>query len=195
MEVWKDVVGYEGLYQVSNLGNVKSFDMEYEIIRNGTRIRMTRKGRVLKPLIRKHGYLGVQLHGKGGNKRGFRTFSIHRLVAEAFISNPKQCGEVNHIDEDKQNNRVENLEWVTHKENMNTEPLKKRFIEREPNHTRAILQLDNELNVINEFKSAKEAERVTGISNKVIWYALNNNSNANGFYWKYIQEERSNTKR
>lgn len=96
-EVWKDVVGYEGLYQVSNLGRVKSL----------------KSNQLLKPKIAKDGYVQIVLYN---NNR--KTLYIHRLVASAFLDNPKDKAEVNHIDNNPSNNRLDNLEWVTHKENM-----------------------------------------------------------------------------
>lgn len=98
-EVWKDIEGYEGLYQVSNLGRVK---------------RVT-TGRILKGGKDKDGYLQVTLC-KDSTKS---TKKIHRLVAQAFVSNSENKPEINHIDEDKANNRVNNLEWSTRKENNN----------------------------------------------------------------------------
>lgn len=98
MEVWKDIEGYEGLYQVSNLGRVKN----------------SRTGRILKFGKHKNGYLQVILCKNGKTKH----YYIHRLVAKTFIPNPQNKPEVNHIDENKENNHVENLEWVTHNENM-----------------------------------------------------------------------------
>ena len=98
MEVWKDIEGYEGLYQVSSWGRVKNFTT----------------GEVLKG-INTRGYLQVSLYTKG-NKSNYR---IHILVAQAFIPNPQNKPQVNHIDEDKENNNIENLEWVTAKENLN----------------------------------------------------------------------------
>lgn len=112
IEVWKDVVGYEGLYEVSNLGKVRSLNRQY--IRSDGK-RETVKGRILKPYTNKYGYAVVQLsdHGKA------TLFRIHRLVALAFIDNPYNKEQVNHINENKLDNRAENLEWVTCKENIN----------------------------------------------------------------------------
>ena len=107
-EVWKDVVGYEGIYQVSNKGNV------YSVVRKDSRgIKIG--GQTLKPRHQKNGYINVVLHKNGVRK----TKSIHRIIAEAFIPNPNNFPQVNHIDEVKVNNNVENLEWCTSKYNNN----------------------------------------------------------------------------
>lgn len=108
-EVWKDVVGYEGLYQVSNLGRVKSLDRQ--IIRsNGTGYFV--KEKILKSSLR-NGYPCVSLHSDKGRKK-----YTHRLIAEAFIPNPKNKPEVNHINGIKNDNRIKNLEWATYSENI-----------------------------------------------------------------------------
>lgn len=110
-EIWKDIAGYEGLYQVSNLGRVKSLPRELK--RFAGRKCIT-KERILTAHPNSKGYLRVQLKKDGTEERRF----LHRLVAEAFIPNPDSKGEVNHLDNVPTNNGVENLEWVTHKENM-----------------------------------------------------------------------------
>ena len=110
-EIWKDIPGYERLYQVSNLGNVKSCSK----IRKGGRYNCVRtyKEKQLKTTKNPYGYIYVQLYGKNHTKKYF----IHRLVALAFIPNPENKSSVNHINGIKHDNRVENLEWVTHSEN------------------------------------------------------------------------------
>lgn len=102
-EIWKDVSGFDGRYQVSNLGNVRN-----------------KKREILKPQPRRHGYLSVWLYGNGvRSKRGGKQYSVHRVVADAFCPNPNKLSEVNHINENKTDNRACNLEWCTHKQNSN----------------------------------------------------------------------------
>jgi hypothetical protein len=109
-EVWKDIVGFEGFYQVSNLGRVKSLEKK---VPYGYGLR-TIPERILKNNINQCGYCYVVLY-KDTCKRKHK---VHRLVAEAFIENPNNKKCVNHKDGNKQNNCVDNLEWVTHSENM-----------------------------------------------------------------------------
>lgn len=111
MEIFKDIKGFEGLYQVSNYGNVKSLERVIED-NNGYYIK---KEKILTPTINSSGYYHTILR-KDGKSIGVY---IHRLVAEAFIPNPNNYKQVNHKDEDKTNNKVDNLEWCTPKYNAN----------------------------------------------------------------------------
>lgn len=108
MEEWRTIPGYEGLYEVSNTGRVRSLD-RYDS-RN-----CFRKGKVLSPVKSNIGYLLVSLCCNGK----YKGFTVHRLVAQAFIPNPDNLPEINHKDEDKTNNSVENLEWCDRKYNNN----------------------------------------------------------------------------
>lgn len=109
-EVWRPVVGWEGLYEVSNLGRVRSLVRYYDIINKlGIPMHIKRGGKVLNSKVMPNGYIIVRLH-----KDGEETNALaHRLVAQAFIPNPYNLPVVNHKDQDKANNRVENLEWCT----------------------------------------------------------------------------------
>lgn len=98
-EIWKDISGYEGLYQASNLGNIKSLNYNH-----------TKQPRNLTPVKHKNGYLFVYIGGKHK--------SVHRIIAATFIPNQKNKPQVNHINGDKTDNRVENLSWVSAAENM-----------------------------------------------------------------------------
>lgn len=112
-EIWKDIKGYEGLYQVSNLGRIKSLQ-RYRISKSGTNQNVNEK--ILKQSCGKtNKYLNVTLAKNKKNK----TFQIHRLAALNFIPNPNNYPQVNHKDGNKQNNCVDNLEWCTCKENIN----------------------------------------------------------------------------
>lgn len=106
MEQRKDIKGFEGYYQISNFGKVRSLD-RFDGIRD-------RKGQLIKPNLKYNGYLQIGLRKNGKRKR----FSIHRLVAQHFIKNPENKSQVNHIDCNKQNNHHKNLEWVTPGENL-----------------------------------------------------------------------------
>ena len=121
MELWKDIAGYEGLYQVSNYGHVKRLAYtQHYVDSNGHECNRHRKEHILKPAPmkckkRSSGYLGVSLY----NNHGSTTKAVHRLVAEAFVDNPHNLNQVNHKDEDVWNNRADNLEWCSCKYNIN----------------------------------------------------------------------------
>lgn len=113
MEIWKDIKNYEGLYQVSNIGRVKSLDKKVNTKIKNNDYRIV-KGKILKLNKKRNGYLTVDLSKNGIVK----TCTIHRLVANAFIDNPQNKEQINHINAKKYDNRVENLEWCTYQENV-----------------------------------------------------------------------------
>lgn len=107
MEIWKNIEGYEGKYQVSNLGNVKSLE-------TWTGDRYIKREKILKNNLYGNGYYYVGLSKNGKVKR----YKVSRLVAQEFIPNPENKPFINHIDGDKLNNHIDNLEWCTQSENM-----------------------------------------------------------------------------
>lgn len=110
-EVWKDITEYEGYYQVSNLGRVRGVD-RYVGYKNG--LKRLYKGKILKLRSNKYGYMYIKLNKYGNSKNAI----LHRLVATAFIENKDGLGQVNHIDGNKSNNNVSNLEWCDHSHNQ-----------------------------------------------------------------------------
>ena len=167
-EEWRDVVGYEGIYEVSNMGNVRN----------------KKTLRVRKPFISYHNYVRVPLRKNNKSK----NFSIHRLVAEAFIPNPENKETVNHINGDKTDNRVENLEWCTYEENsiksieqkLNLGGIKKR-----------VRQYDENGKLLNIWTSVSEAGRATKTIKRNIsacCYYNSKHSNKrkiNGYIWEF----------
>ena len=111
-EEWRPVLGYEGLYEVSNTGIVRSVD---RYVKNGHSSYRLHKGKVISLLKGEYGYIQVNLYYNGKNYKKY----VHRLVAEAFLPNPDNLPQINHKDEDKTNNNVTNLEWCTAKYNIN----------------------------------------------------------------------------
>ena len=177
MEIWKDVLGYEGYYQISNLGNIKSVD-RYIKSRSGNLF--LRKGKPMFPAQNGNGYLHVILN-KNNKPKNHR---IHRMVALVFLPAQEHRTDVNHIDGNKLNNRVDNLEWTTHKENcdhsMNV--LGNDLSGHGVKATSKTIKLkDKETNEIIECKSYAEAARKLGISHQVISKYLNKDKKAINF--------------
>lgn len=167
IEVWKDINGYEGLYMVSNMGNVKSLNYS-----------RTGKERVLNTEVRKDGYLMVTLC-KDGKTKGY---TVHRLVAKAFISNPNGYPVVNHKDCNPLNNRSDNLEWCTYSYN-NT--YNDRHLKAAEKLSRPIYCI--ELNKV--FPSIIEAFRQTGVDYRHLSdVCKGKRKSAGGYHWQYAEK-------
>ncbi len=161
-EIFKDIKGYEGLYQVSNLGRVKSFNRGKE--------------RILKPCLDRYGYFHVTL-SKNGKQKGC---TIHRLVATTFIPNPNNLPQINHIDGNKTNNKIENLEWCTAQENVTHRDI----INPRVNKIEGINILTGEAFI---FQNAKLAgDFVGGNNTNVIKVCKGKKKTYKGFKWRYL---------
>lgn len=191
MEEWKDVVGYEGLYEVSNLGNVRSLSRTAHVVRGKSEYTYSVCGKVIVPQRRQHGYLAVCLYGHGGKNGRFTQKSVHRIVAEAFIENPMGYEEVNHKNEDKTDNRAENLEWCTHKQNTLYGTAIQRRVEKVRNGVRSkpIEQYTIDGKYVATFPSMQEAGR-QGFAAGNIHKAIHGKyTHAYGYKWRYASQE------
>lgn len=192
-EIWRDIKDYEGLYQVSNLGRVRSLD-KYVNGYNGLKLK---KGKILKSVPNQYGYLYVTLHKNGLSKH----FRIHRLVAMTFPdlvgwtedAKGKPFDEivVNHKDEIKTNNCVDNLEWCTNEDNHFYGTCIDRIREsniNNPKTSKPILQYTLDMVFVAEYPSIAEASRQTGIRSSYICKSLKGYDkfqSAGGYIWKY----------
>ena len=164
-EIWKDIEGYEGLYQVSNTGRVRSL----------------KRNIILKNRIAR-GYERVVLRTNNIPKE----YSVHRLVATAFIPNPDNLPQVNHIDEDKTNNCVNNLEWCDGKYNINYGT---GIAKSARSRSKKVLQFKLDGTFVKEWKSIIDVERMTGYSGGHISECCRGkHAYAYGFLWKYKKE-------
>ena len=178
-EEWKNIEGYEGLYQVSNLGRIKSLE---RLINHKTTGKALYKEKIMKEIIN-YGYSHVILCKNGKQK----YCKIHRLVAQAFIPNPEKLPQVNHKDENKSNNKADNLEWCSLKYNINYGTRTERVAKTK---RKAVLQCDLKGNVIKKWNSISEAEKKLNIRNEnIVAVCRNRKKAAGGYIWKYEQIE------
>lgn len=170
-EIWKDIEGYEG-YQVSNMGRVKSLNYNH-----------TGKEKIKKQLKLPNGYLQVNLW----KNRKRKQFLVHRLVACAFIPNPLNLPQVNHRNERKTENFVENLEWCDRKYNCNYGTRNQRVVEK---NSKPVIQYDQDGNFIREWPSTQEIERSLGYSHTGISFCCcGKYKQAYGYIWRYKEKE------
>lgn len=189
-EIWKDIPGYEGSYQVSNLGRVRSLNYNH-----------TGEIKLLKQGTDKKGYKRVSLYKNGKEKK----YPVHRLVAITFISNPNNYKEVNHKDEDKSNNNVNNLEWCTREYNINYGTAMKRSSESKKGEknpfygkkgkyhpaSKPILMYDKEGNFIRRFESMSATNEYFGKKNaykNVSACLKGEQKTAYGYIFRYAEE-------
>lgn len=179
-EIWRDVVGYEGLYMVSNFGRVKS--LSRKAYNHFT------KERIMTPVLTKKGYLQVRLH----NGKTARGFKIHRLVAKAFINNSENKSQVNHIDGNKLNNCVYNLEWCTPKQNMKHAAENKLLRDVSGNNNpncKPINQYDLQGKFIKRWSSMCDITKDLGINRHSIRECcVGKLKTSHGYIWKYANE-------
>lgn len=170
-EIWKDVVGFEGLYMVSNYGRVKN----------------CRTGKIMKPFERK-GYLRI---GLTKNHKQIK-YPVHRLVAMAFIPNPNNLPFVNHKDENKFNNCVDNLEWCTAQYNNTYGNRIEKYVKTNTNGkcSKSVFQYSTDDKLIKEWPSTMEIQRQTGYScGNISKCCSGKYKQAYGFIWRYKEPE------
>jgi len=185
-EVWKDIKGYEGLYQVSNRGRVKSLE---RYIKRGIHGIQYSPERIRKQSQTHDGYQIIIL-----SKNKIKTTNrVNRIVADAFIPNPNNKPQVNHINNVRDDNRVENLEWVTASENQKYSYITNNRVNSNLNRfgidnplSKCILQYSADNKFIKKFYGIRDAERKTGINSGCITKCCKNKRKiAGGFIWKY----------
>lgn len=163
MEIWKDIKGYEGKYQVSSEGRIWSIGSQ----------------KILKPVLQPNGYYRITLIAKNGKKV---NESIHRLVALMFIPNEDNLPQVDHINEDKSDNRACNLRWVSAKENTNHGTRNERISKNQPTKRKV-----RNITTNTVYDSIADAERDTGIAHQnIIKVCQGTRKTTGGFRWEYI---------
>lgn len=176
-EIWRDIPEYEGFYQASNLGRIRSLDrdLKCEVKKRGYKFGYFKKGRILKQGVQRGGYKVVSISVCAKRK----VCTVHRLVAKAFLENPCNYREVNHKDGNKTNNAVENLEWCEHSDNIKHSY---QTLGQERHH-KPVRCIDTGI----VYKSCKEASDLTGICTASINHAIHGiTKTAGGKRWKRV---------
>lgn len=187
-EIWKDIPNYEGFYQISSFGNVRSLDRVIHFQKGNPKRNTFSKGKRIKNQISNSGYYRTKLCKNQTRK----MFSVHRLVAEVFIPNPENKPQVNHIDGNRLNNHVENLEWATMSENVlhaYETGLNYGLRGDLSPHKRAVLQYDKNGNFVKRWSCAAEAARNLNCHRQGIYISCKQKGRiCKGYIWKYEDE-------
>lgn len=183
MEIWKDLTGYIGIYQVSNNGRIKS--LSRKIVRKNGQIAIV-KEKILKSKKDRYGYFFIVL----SNNNIRKTILVHRLVAAAFIPNPENKPCIDHIDGNRTNNHADNLRWVTAKENSNNYNAPNTYKGKKINKGgKAVLQYDLEGNFIKEWVTTMEIQRQLNYHRSNISNCCNGLvKTAYNYIWRYKNE-------
>lgn len=193
IEEWKDISGYEGRYQISNFGRVKSCDRL--VNRCGRYMHVAE--RIMHQSLAANGYYVVNL-----NNQGYKTFYIHRLVADAFIPNPFSHKCIDHIDANRLNNTLENLKWCSYSENNNNPITRKRMSDGSKGFSpseemieklrlrisKPVRQMDLDGKLIKVWESPQTASKQLGLCSQTIYRCCNHperSKSAGGFKWEY----------
>lgn len=185
-EEWKPIEGYEGWYEVSSFGRVRSLDrMRTANIPNRGVHTFMKKGICKKQHYHRDGYPMITLCKNGERK----TFLVHRLVACAFVPNPNNLYEVNHIDEIKTNNHASNLEWVTRMQNVHHGTGIERMKERTKNHLRPVVQMTMDGSYIKQWRCIIDASKALHIPYPGIVNACRGKyKSSHGYIWMYAEK-------
>ncbi len=180
-ELWKDIEGYEGLYQISNMGRVKSLARPCK----GFGFKFT-VDRILSQKCNSNGYKEILLSKEGKHK----TVSVHRLVAIAFLPNPDKLPMVNHKDENKSNNCIDNLEWCTAKYNANYGTHVARMREKLVSKSKSVYQIDKQCGMIIRWWDCAEAagKKLKICPSYIRQVCKGIYMSAGGFAWRYADE-------
>lgn len=180
-EVWRAVPDFEGKYEVSNLGRIRSLD-RIVTMKNGAK--RFHEGKLLTPKKQKNGYLFYQLFDGNGK---FKHWMLHRLVATVFIDNPQGYKEVNHKDGDKTNNKYTNLEWCTRQYNC-IHAIENGLKDMSKVYSMHPVVQIKDGEIINEYPSIVEAANSVGVTPSAISRCLRGKSKKSmGYQWRYAE--------
>ena len=185
-EIWKDIPGYEKYYMASTLGRIKSKDRVIKTVLKGKEIKYIKRGRIMTPCLNSGKYLGLPINTDKLKKNE----NVHRLIAITFLPNPNNLPCVNHKDENKLNNCVDNLEWCTYQHNNVWKNRLAKSLETfnaDPKNRRKVYQYTKDGAFIKEYESVKEATKEMGLKHSSgIYLSCNhNNCYARGFKWSF----------